>query len=203
MGFTKKLAPQLKENLEEMNFDELNDYQKLLLPKIKSGANIFGIAPKESGKTSAAILHVANLLMKRVVDLDIPRAVVVVPDEEAGVLFEEKLRPFIHRSGLRTYLINERYDIKNQRHDLFDGVDIAITTAPRFERLFLNNGINLAELEVMLIEDADLIPMEQYRHFNRISESLKKCQYIVFAEELSKKLKTLGNTFMGNAQVIE
>lgn len=198
----KKIVPQLKENLETIGIENLNEYQATLFPKFKSGAPIFAIAPENSGKTTTLILHIAQKLMKREVNFDIPRAVVVVADNDAALAFEEQLRPFIFRSQLRTYIVNENYDMTNQRHDLFDGTDIVITTAPRFQQLFLNNGINLAELEIMAIEDADQVLMEHYRYFIRISESLTKCQYIVIAQEMSKKVKTLEHSFMDRAETV-
>lgn len=52
----KKLKPLLKDILEHQNITAATPFQKKVIPKIKSGANVFAVAPEGSGKTTAIII---------------------------------------------------------------------------------------------------------------------------------------------------
>ena len=52
----KKLEPQLLENLDGNGFEEPTAFQKLMISKVKSGANLYGVAPIDAGKSTALII---------------------------------------------------------------------------------------------------------------------------------------------------
>ena len=52
----KKLNPSLKESLSGLGMESPTPFQKKILPRIKSGANVFGIAPEGAGKTTALVI---------------------------------------------------------------------------------------------------------------------------------------------------
>ena len=54
MSFKKLIEP-IKDVLKSQGFETPLPFQKRILSKIKSGANVFGIAPEGSGKTTTLI----------------------------------------------------------------------------------------------------------------------------------------------------
>ena len=50
----KKLNPLLKEALLQQGYSKPLPFQKEILPKLKGGANVYGIAPKGFGKTDSS-----------------------------------------------------------------------------------------------------------------------------------------------------
>ena len=59
----KKLIPQLASNIIDLSFDtEPREVQNQSIPKIKSGADIFAIAPEKAGKSTALLIGIIQQL---------------------------------------------------------------------------------------------------------------------------------------------
>jgi hypothetical protein len=60
------------------------------------------------------------------------------------------------------------------------------------------------ELKMIIIEDAEfLVGTSFHTNIGRISESIQKCQHLVFAEKYDSKLERLRDLFMENAHIIQ
>ena len=199
----KKLKPLLKDILEHLNIEEATPFQKSVIPKIKSGANVFGVAPENSAKTTALILTTLQKL-KDYEEHDNPRVLIFVKDKVSALAFEEKFEVFVKHMNLKTYSVYEEKAVQVQKDIIYEGVDIVIGTARRLNKLYLMNGINLNDMNTLIIEDANVLPRIDFAaDIVRISESFPKCQYIVFSTDYDEKLKSLKNSFMANALKIE
>ncbi|MBL4593254.1 MAG: DEAD/DEAH box helicase [Flavobacteriales bacterium] len=199
----KKLKPLLKDILEHLNIEEATPFQKSVIPKIKSGANVFGVAPENSGKTTALILTTLQKL-KDYEEHDNPRVLIFVKDKVSALALEEKFEVFVKHMNLKTYSVYEEKAVQVQKDIIYEGVDIVIGTARRLNKLYLMNGINLNDMNTLIIEDANVLPRIDFAaDIVRISESFPKCQYIVFSTDYDEKLKSLKNSFMANALKIE
>jgi superfamily II DNA/RNA helicase len=195
----KKLKPLLKDILEHQNIEEATPFQKIVIPKIKSGANVFAVAPDNSGKTTSIILTTLQKL-KDYEEHDNPRVVIFVKDKEKALALEEKFEPFIKHMNLTSYSVYEEQALQIQKDTIYEGVDIVIGTARRINKLYLMNGINLNDMTTIIIEDANELPRIDFaKDIVRISEGFPKCQYIVFSTDFDEKLKSLKESFMYNA----
>jgi superfamily II DNA/RNA helicase len=199
----KKLHPLLKESLEQLGFDNSNAFQKKLLPTIKGGADVFVIAPKGSGKTTALILATIHKLKAAAFE-DSPRAIIVVKDKTDAIALKEEFERFIKNTDLRIYTLYDEYDIEKQKTEVYYGQDIVIASPARLSKLYFLNGIHLGEVQLFAIEDADYLGRNNaYNHILRLSESMRKCQYIITAEAMDSKIKNYQNAFMSNSQLIK
>lgn len=199
----KKLKPLLKDVLEHLNIEEATSFQKSVIPKIKSGANVFAVGSENSGKTTTLILTVLQKL-KDYEEHDNPRVLVFVKDKDSALALEEKFEVFTKHMNLSTYSVYEEKAIQIQKDIIYEGVDIVIGTAKRLNKLYLMNGINLNDMNTIIIEDANVLPRIDFAaDIVRISESFPKCQYIVFSTDYDEKLISLKKSFMHNALKIE
>lgn len=199
----KKLKPLLKDILEHLNMEEATPFQKSVIPKIKSGANVFAIGPENSGKTTTLILTTLQKI-KDYEKHDNPRVLVFVKDKATALILQEKFEIFTQHMNLTIYSVYQEQDVQVQKDTIYEGVDIVIGTARRLTKLYLMNGINLNDMNMLVIEDANLLPRIDFAaDIVRISESFPKCQYIVFSTDYDEKLKSLRNSFMGNAIKVE
>ncbi len=195
----KKLNTPLKEALERLEIEVPTPFQKKSISKIKSGANFYGIAPEGAGKTTAMIISTIQQL-KSEAYMDAPRALIYVKDKESALDLEQKFKEFTRYMDLRTYCAYDEQNIDHQKDDIYAGVDIVIATPKRINKLFSITGINLGELQLMILEDAhDLLQRSAYEAIYRVSQSITKCQYLVFTENMTQKLEKLEETFMKNA----
>jgi superfamily II DNA/RNA helicase len=199
----KKLKPLLKDILEHQNIEEATPFQKMVIPKIKSGANVWAIAPDGSGKTTALILTTLQKL-KDYEQHDNPRVIIFVKDKASAIDLKEKFEPYIKHMDLTTYSVYEEQLVQAQKDIIYEGVDIVIGTARRINKLYLMNGINLNDMNTVIIEDANFLPRIDFaKDIVRISEAFEKCQYIVFSTVFDEKLKSLKNSFMYNGVLVQ
>jgi superfamily II DNA/RNA helicase len=199
----KKLIQPLKDTLESKGFNEPLAFQKLILAKIKSGASLFCIAPKGSGKTTSIILSVVQKLKGEAFE-DAPRALIFVKDKQSALDLELEFNSFLKGTDLRVYCAYDEKNIDTQRNEIYDGVDIVIATPKRLNKIYYLNGINLNKLKMFIVEDAELLFKNNLlEELTRTPESIGKCQYLVFTTTMDSRLERWRETFMYNAQTIK
>jgi superfamily II DNA/RNA helicase len=99
--------------------------------------------------------------------------------------------------------VYEEQKVHVQQDELYEGVDIVITTSKRLSKLYFLNSINLNKLEIFFVDDAELLFVSPAQaELERLSQSLKKCQYVLFAEKYDKRYDKMIDSFMFNAQVV-
>lgn len=199
----KKLNTEILEALEINDFEAPTPLQKTALPVIKGGANVFCIGSKGSGKTTTIVISVLQKLKCKAVG-DAPRALILVETKAQALKLKEEFEKFIKPRTLRVYTAYDEQTLDQQREEIYYGQDILIATPKRLNKLYLMNSLDLSQLKLYIIEDAEFAEKGLYfAAINRIPESIDKCQYLVFAEKLSPRLKRFEETFMFRAQVVK
>ena len=202
MAFKKLIEP-LKNTLEHLEFEIPLDFQKVGLPKIKSGVNVFGIGPEGSGKTTTLVLSVIQKLNGKAFE-DVPRAIIVVKNKQEALALRDKFNVFTRHTDLRVYCAYEEQNIEAQRDEIYVGVDVIIATPKRLNKLFLLNSISFSLLKMFIVEDAEFSTISNnFQDINRISESINKCQYVIFAKSFDAKIKRFRESFMYNSHVVK
>lgn len=197
----KKLLPCIKENLLRFNIEVPTLLQKQLISLIKGGANIIATAPEGSGKTTNIIINTIQKLKGESFE-DVPRALIFVKDKEAVLALQSKFLEWTKNTDLRIALAYEEEKINDQKDKIYVGCDIVIGTPGRLSKIYFQNGLNIANLQLLIIEDADfLVGTSAHTDIHRIVESLTKCQFLVFSNHQHNKIEKLQELFMQNAQV--
>ena len=199
----KKLNPALKEAMERLGYETANAFQKKALPKIKSGADLYLLAPENSGKTTTMIISVIQKLNAEAFE-DSPRALIYVKNKEAALELEQKFKEFTREMDLRIYCAYEEQNIEDQKDAIYYGVDIVIATPKRLSKLFSMTGIHLGQLQLFILEDAEFLSKPGlFDDVVRIPLSINKCQYLVFGEKMEPKMERLSDLFMERAQLVK
>ncbi len=199
----KKLHPLLKEALEHLSIEIPNAFQKKILPILKGGADAYVIAPKGSGKTTALILATVHKLKAKAFE-DSPRAILIVKDKEDALALKEAFERFTKPTDLRVYAAYDEYDVEKQKTEIYYGQDIIIATPSRLSKLYFLNGIHLGEVNLFAIEDADYLGRHNaYNQILRLSESMKRCQFVIISDKMNSKIQNYKDAFMSNAQILQ
>lgn len=199
----KKLHPHLREALERLSIEKPTSFQKNSIPAIKSGTNVFCIAPKDSGKTTTLILTTLHKLKCEAVG-NAPRAIVIVENKSKALELYQAFSDYTKYSSIRVYASYEELHIDVQKSEIYMGIDILITTPKTIHRLFLSNGVSISQLKIVSIEDATfLIKNREYTALVTTSGSIQKCQYVLYSEKLHPKLKGLDEHFMERARLVQ
>jgi len=198
-----RLIPHLQAVLEQQEFQAPLPFQLQCLAPIKSGKHLFCLAPKDAGKTTALIISVIQKL-GGVAKGDSPRAIIFVEGRESALALESAFKPLLRRTDLRLFTALDQHEIEGQKNEIYDGIDIIIGSPERLSKLFFINAINIAQMRMLIVEDADFLSRSTgHVLIERMSESLKACQFLVFAESRSKRFERMADGFMQRASWIE
>ena len=106
-------------------------------------------------------------------------------------------------SSLRVYVGHEQLHIDIQKSEIFEGTDILISTPKTMNKLFLLNGVSTAQLKIISIDDAEFLSKNSsYSALMSISQSIKKCQYVIYSEKSSSMLKRFKSYFMEYSKTV-
>lgn len=198
----KKLLPVTKNTLEQLQMESPTPFQKQLIPKIKSGKDLIAVGKESTGKTTTLIINTIQKLNGEAFG-DVPRALIFVKDKESALKLEEQFNIFTQHTNLRIFCAYDEGNINHQKETIYFGMDIVIGTPKRLSKIYFQNGINLADLQLFIIEDAEFLEGQSHHtEIHRIYESLNKCQTIVFSNNYGSKIEKIQDLFLEHAEVI-
>ncbi len=198
----KKLHPHLKDVLENLEISVPTALEKASIPVIKSGANVFCIAPENSGKTTTLLLTTLNKLKCEAAGIA-PRAVVLVGNNDKALQLYDTFINYTRRTSLRVYVADEKQHIDLLKSEIFEGVDILISTPKIMNKLLLLEGLNTTQLKIFNIDDADFLTRNtSTSDLMLITQSIHKCQFVMYAEKMHPTLKRFENYFMQYAKTV-
>ncbi|MEM0516807.1 DEAD/DEAH box helicase [Aequorivita flava] len=192
----KKLHADIKEKLEQLEITTPTPFQSASIPVIKSGANVYCMAPESSGKTTTLIITTLQKLKCRAIG-NAPRAVILVENKDLAMQLYDQFLMYTKHSSLRVYVGYEELHVDVQKSEIAMGIDILISTPKSMNKLFLMNGVSIADLKLFSIDDAEFLTQKSaYAAIMSITQSIQKCQYVLYAEKMHPMLKRFENYFM-------
>lgn len=198
----KKLNAHIKEKLASFEITTPTPFQKASIPVIKSGSNVFCTAPDDSGKTTTLILTTLHKLKCEEVGIA-PRAVVLVENNEKALALYDAFLKYTRNSTLRVYVADEKQHIELLKSEIFEGVDILIATPKIMYKLLLLEGLNTTQLKIFNIDDAGFLTKKTgTSDLMLITQSIHKCQFVIYSEKMHPTLKRLESYFMEFAKTI-
>ncbi|UMB54652.1 DEAD/DEAH box helicase [Lutibacter sp. A64] len=198
----KKLHSNIKEKLEILEITAPTPFQKVSIPAIKSGVNLFCTSPINSGKTTTLILTTLQKLKCEAVGTA-PRAFIFVENRERALELYELFLTYTRHNSLRVYFVDEKLHVDVQKSDIFEGADILISTPQSMKKLFLYNGVNTTQLQLFSIDDAAFLAQKSpYTDLLQITQSISKCQFVIYSDKMHPVLKRFKSHFMEYAKTI-
>ena len=199
----KKLHADIREVLEQLEITTPTSFQSKSIPVIKSGVNVFCTAPKGAGKTTTLLLTTLQKLKCEAVG-NAPRAIILVANKEKALELYDSFFNYTKYSSLRVYVGYEELHIDVQKSEIFEGIDILISTPKSMNKLFLLNGVSTAALKLFCIDDAEFLSQKsESAALISITQSIRKCQYVVYSEQMHPKLERFKSFFMEHSKVIK
>lgn len=200
--FSEKLIKPLSSALLESGIEKPLPLQEQLLSKINAGQDVYGIGKDGIGKTTLSVITAINKLKEEFEDA--PRALILVAAPEKALAMQEQFMLLGRNTSLRYKLATDGGKIKQQFEDIYFGADVVIGNTKRVMEIYLRYNLNINKLKLFIIDDAEAqVKQALQGHIDRLSQSLPKCQHLVFANELNAKIEKMASTFMINPQVVE
>lgn len=197
-----KLNKELVEKMTVIGITTPTPLQTLFIPKMKSGAHLFVFAPDDAGKTEALIIAVLHKL-KMQPKGDNPVALIFSKDKNSVLDLVERFKKYTLGTELRIRTAYDERIINHEKDEIYAGADVVIGTPTRMTKLYFLNGINLNELELIAVHQAEfLIGKPFHTDIDRIAQSVK-AQHIVFGKAPNKHFERLDELFMQRAQILQ
>jgi len=199
----KKYNETLQTAMIDAGFENQTEFQKIFISKLKEGKDFIGIGLNGVGKSTAIASGVLQRLDKQSRD-DAPRAIVIVTDKVKTLEMEAIFDRLGRRMDLITEIIHEKGHKVQQRNALYTGADIVIGTAKRLLEMYIYNGLNLAKVKMIIIDDAELVLKAGVQtEVLRLAESITKCQYVMISDKYTDRMKKTAESWMNFPTVFE
>ncbi|MHC2990222.1 RNA helicase [Pontibacter sp. HJ8] len=175
--------------IKEKGYTSPYPIQQEVIPAVLKGRDIVGIAQTGSGKTASFALPILELFQHRKTNRNrYVRALVLVPTRELAVQIEEVFRGFGSRLDrqVKTLAVYGGVSINPQMMKL-SGTDVLVATPGRLLDLLSSNSVQLSEVEVLVLDEADkILNLGFQEEVNRILALLPaKRQNLLFSATLS------------------
>lgn len=197
-----KLNKQLVSAMADAGFSAPKEVQEKSMSRILGGQDIIGVGPEGIGKTTTFVLGV--LMRLKYAQEEAPRALILVPDKESVERLIEKFQLLGKNTNLRFLGLVAGAGIEGQREELAEGTDVVIGTPDRIQVIYYKSGLNLNKLKMFIVDDADLHFKKGFHPvIHQLSQSIPKCQHLVFSEVVHKRLLKLTESFMNYPTLME
>ena len=126
------------------------------IPDLVDGRDVIGRAPTGSGKTLAfGIPAVAMALERGPARKKRPRILILAPTRELAGQIHDELAPMLAAVGRHGLAVYGGVGLQPQINRLSSGVDVLVATPGRLEDLIQQRVVSLAEVEYVVIDEAD------------------------------------------------
>lgn len=192
----------------ESNYSSPTLIQKETIPIVLEGKDVIASAQTGSGKTAAFALPILQLLFNK---QDAPKkgkkikALVVSPTRELAKQIDESFKTYGKYTNLRSTAVYGGVSIDPQIDILNKGIDILVATPGRLLDLFKQEIINLAHVEILVIDEADMMfDMGFIEDVLKIERSCKKDkQTLLFSATIPFKVDQLARTVLKSPKKID
>lgn len=205
-----------------MNFQELNIVEPILqalitkeytdptpiqiqsIPLLLAGKDILGSAQTGTGKTAAfAIPILQNLFLKKTNQYPrLIKALVLAPTRELALQIHDNFKEYGKNVNLRTTVIYGGVPQSRQIKALSDGVEILIATPGRLLDLIQQKKITLANVEYLVLDEADrMLDMGFIKDVQKIVSLVpKKRQTMLFSATMPEAILKLANEILNQPE---
>lgn len=198
----KKLIPELVSGLIDAGFDKNpKKIQTASIPQIKSGADLFIISPKGSGKSTAVVIGIIQQLKEAFEEA--PRAIIIAATKEKAYELEAQFEIIGKHTNLRTFTVFDNGIIQYQKDMIYEGLDVLIGTPKRLNELVKITGIPLTKIKMFVLDDVEAFKPDKYAMIYGVADSINKLQFIMLANSWNKNFTKLSERIMKNPKIIK
>lgn len=182
--------------------------QEQSIPIVLQHKDLLGCAQTGTGKTAAFAIPVLQLLheeRKEGNHIKGIKALVLTPTRELAIQIDESFAAYGRHTGLKHLVIFGGVSQLPQTNALKHGVDILIATPGRLLDLIEQRFINLSQLQLFVLDEADrMLDMGFIHDVKKIITKIPaKRQTLFFSATMPPEIASLANTILHNPLKVE
>ncbi|WBX86064.1 DEAD/DEAH box helicase [Sphingosinicella microcystinivorans] len=201
------LGERIEKALTEANYTIPTPIQRQAIPILMKGGDLLGIAQTGTGKTAAFALPSLDYLSQTYKPLKgrASRMLVLAPTRELASQIAESFRTYGKFLRLTITTAFGGVPIGRQVRALQRGVDILVATPGRLIDLVDQNALDLSQVEVFVLDEADqMLDLGFIHALRRIVRILpKKRQSLFFSATMPPAIAELAAQFLDHPQKVE
>lgn len=191
--------------VEEIGYKEPTPIQAQAIPAIQMCRDVLGLAQTGTGKTAAFTIPMIDALAGGRAKARMPRSLILSPTRELAAQISENFVKYgKYHSQLSMALIVGGTSMDEQVRNLERGVDVLIATPGRLLDLFERGKILLADIKILVIDEADrMMDMGFIPDLEKIVSLLPPMrQTLFFSATMPGPIKKLADKYLSNPKVI-
>ena len=196
------LSSPLVSAIEAKGYKTPTPIQEQGIPAVLSGKDVMAAAQTGTGKTAAFTLP---LIERFATHYKAPRAnhikaLVLTPTRELAAQVAANVDEYKTNTDIRSHVVFGGVSINPQMKNLRRGVDILVATPGRLLDLFSQNAVKFADLEVLVLDEADrMLDMGFIHDIKRILKLLpQKRQNLLFSATFSDDIRHLAGSIVND-----
>lgn len=195
-------SEKIKRSLAELGFNKPTDIQYKAIPSIMKGEDVLAIAQTGTGKTAAFAIPILDYLEENPRyrnNLGI-RCLVMVPTRELAVQITDVFKQISKYTNVKILSTFGGVEQAPQIEKLEDGVDVLITTPGRMFDLRSQGYIDLREVEILVLDEADhMLALGFIKDIRDVIKHLpRKYQTLFFSATINEEIKDLAYSIVHN-----
>lgn len=206
MGFDKLgLSDKTLKAIDDMGFKEPTPIQAAAIPVALMTRDVLGLAQTGTGKTASFTLPMIEMLVGGRAKARMPRSLILTPTRELAAQVAENFDQFGKYHKLTKTLLTGGTSMHEQIRDLEQGVDVLIATPGRLLDLFDRGNIILADIKILVIDEADrMLDMGFIPDLEKIVSLLPPLrQTLFFSATMPGPIKKLADEYLSNPKMIK
>jgi ATP-dependent RNA helicase RhlE len=204
------LSDDLLRTVAEEGYTEPTPVQEQAIPLVRDGRDVLAAAQTGTGKTAAFTLPILERLRKHANTSFSParhpvRCLVLTPTRELAVQVAESVKTYGRHLPLRSAVVYGGVPLDPQIRELLAGVEILVATPGRLLDLVGQRAANLAQVEILVLDEADrMLDMGFMPDIRRILDLLpSRQQTLLFSATFSDEIKSLAGSILRDPVTIE
>jgi ATP-dependent RNA helicase RhlE len=214
------LSPKLLKTLESLNYTTATEIQTKSIPLLLERKDILATSQTGTGKTAAFVLPMLENLKESSVkrtgaDRYKIKALILVPTRELALQVHNKVEEYGKAFTHKSVALYGGVKLGGQTTQIRSGANIAIATTGRLIDHMKNKTIDLSEVEMVVLDEADkMLEMGFIKDIrfilsklpiNTLDEdgTLKKRHSVMFSATFPPAIKSLAKSFLRNPITIE
>jgi ATP-dependent RNA helicase RhlE len=202
------LSPEIKKNIEALEYRRPTDIQYKAIPLILKGADVLAVAQTGTGKTAAfaiPVLQKLQSLKERQSRKDGIKCLVMVPTRELALQITKVFQELGKHTGVKSYGLLGGVEQDPQIASLIKGVDVLITTPGRMFDLSHQGVLRLERVEILIIDEADqMLGLGFLKDVKDVLRLLpKRRQTLFFSATIDAEIKSLAHSLTQQAVRIQ
>jgi ATP-dependent RNA helicase RhlE len=198
-----RIAPEVKENLENMGFRRPTDIQFKSIPPILKGEDLLAIAQTGTGKTAAFAIPIVSILQNRKTSnrsLGV-HCLVMAPTHELAIQIFEVFKSIAEHTKVKVACIYGGVEQDPQIAQLQKGVDILVATPGRMFDLVSQQHLLLNNVEILVLDEADhMLALGFLKDIQQLVRKLPtNRQTLFFSATIDEEIKRLAYSLVRNA----